>query len=335
MFGLNSALQRPGCLRCFLHALAILALTAGDGAAQQYPVKPIRMIVPAAAGGGLDIAARNVAQSLGQRLGQQVIIDNIPGAGFVIGTQTAVRATPDGYTLLYTSAAPITMADNFEPKPAYDPRRDLVGVAALIRNPGLIVVHPSVKAGTLAEFVALAKSQPDKLFYGSPGAGHSFHLATEMLAKQAGIKMTHIPFKGSAQAVVSLLAGDIHFLIQSPESVGKHIKSGKLRALATLETHRLRDQPDVPTLDQAGLTHLGVAFWHGIFVPSKTPPGVIAALERGLIAIAKSPEFSKRMDDMGFEPLDEGTRAFGARLASEFELWPQVVKSLGIDRVKQ
>lgn len=315
-------------------ALALILGYGQSAVAQKYPAKPIKLVVPSPPGGGLDIVARNLAQGLGLRLGQQVLVENVGGASQTIGTNTVVRSAPDGYTLLYAPSAPITIAENFDPKPPYDARRDLIGVAVIVRNPGLIVTNASVRANTMAEFIALAKAQPGKLFYGSPGTGHSFHLITEIFSSAAGIKMTHVPYKGSGPAVVALLAGDIQFLVQSVEAVRGHLRSGKLRALATLESSRLDALPNVPTLAQSGLKNLDLALWHGVLAPAKTPSDVIAILERELLALVRSPDFAKKLRDLEFVPVGENSKDFARRMAAEFEMWPEVVKSIGMTATK-
>jgi tripartite-type tricarboxylate transporter receptor subunit TctC len=315
-------------------ALALLLAFAPGAHAQKFPAKPVRLIIPTTPGGGLDIAARQVGHYLSQRLGQPVLIESIGGASQQLGTNAMVRSTPDGHTLLFTASTPITIAENFEPKPPYDARRDIAGVAIVARNPGLLVTGASVKAANMAEFVALAKSQPKRLFYGTPGQGHVFHLISELFFRQAGIELTHVPYKGSAPAIVALLAGDIQFLLQSPEAVREHMRAGKLRALATLEPNRLDTYPDVPTLAQAGQKNLNVWIWYGVLAPSKTPPDVIAVLERELQAVSKTPDFSRKLKEMDFEPVFEGSREFARRMADEFELWPGLVKSLGLSKAR-
>ena len=313
-------------------ALAIVLCVCPWAVAQKYPVKPIKLVVPSAPGGGLDIVARQLAQGLGPRLGQSVVVENIGGASQQLGANVVVRSAPDGYTLLYAPSAPITLAENFDPKPPYDARRDLIGVAVIVRNPGLIVINSKVKANTLGEFIALAKAQPDKFFYGTPGTGHSFHLVTELFSKQAGIRMTHVPFKGSGPAVVALLSGDIQFSVQSVEAVQEYLRSGQLRALATLESSRLEALPNIPTFSESGLKNLDLALWHGVLAPAHTPNDVVQILEREMVALVKSPEFSKKLRDLSFEPLPEGSKEFARRMAAEFELWPAAVKAIGLNQ---
>ncbi len=309
-------------------ALALVAAPAAQ--AQKYPAKPIRMIVPSAPGGGLDIVARNVAQQLGARLGQSVVVDYIAGASQQLGTQAMVRSNPDGYTLLFTASSPITIAENFEPKPTYDARKEIAGLAIVARNPGIFVINSGIKANTMAEFVALAKAQPGVLNFGSPGTGHVFHLITEQFAKQAGINMTHIPYKGSAPAIVALMGGQIQFMVQSAEAVREQIRAGKLRALATLEPTRLERLPDIPTMTEAGQQPINLTIWYGILAPAKTPVDVQETLERELLAMARNPEFTGKLKDMNFVPVAEGRKEFAQRMSNEFEVWPALVKSIGV-----
>jgi tripartite-type tricarboxylate transporter receptor subunit TctC len=327
--------MKSGMKTRHLAALATtLVLATGAFAQQKYPSKPIRMIIPSAPGGGLELAGRQVAQQLSARVGQQVLIDNIAGASQQLGTNTMVRATPDGYTLLFTASSPITIAENFDPRPPYDARRDITGVAMLARNPGLIVINSGVKAANLQEFVALARSQPGKLNFGTPGTGHVFHLITELLARNAGVEMTHVPYKGSAPGVLALLSGDIHLMVQSPEAVREHIRAGKLRALATLEPQRLQQYPDIPTLAEGGQKPMSVTIWYGVLAPAKTSREVLGALERELLAVAKLPEFTSKLREMNFEPLAIGSAEFNRRMGEEFDLWPPLVKSIGMAKAR-
>ena len=299
--------------------------------AQAFPAKAMRLIVPAEPGGGLDIPARSLAQALSQRFGQTVFVENVVGSAQQLGVNALVKAAPDGYTVLYGGSTPITIAGNFDPKPPYDARRDLIGVAVVARNPRLIVISPDVKANTLAEFFTLARQQPGKFFYGSPGIGHSFHLLTELLSTQAGIKMTHVPYKGSAPANRGMLGGEVQFLIQSPEAVASFLRAGKMRAIATLDYTRLESLPDVPTLSQAGARDLDFEEgWHGLYAPAKTPRDVLAVIEREVTGLVKTPEFAAKLKAMNFVPVGTGMADIAKRLDTEFRVWPEVVKAANI-----
>lgn len=319
---------------CMTAAVGLLSATAAFAQAPAYPSHPIKLIVPSTPGGGPDIVGRLVAQSLAPRLGQ-IFVENIGGAAGQVGTLAVVRAAPDGHTLLFAPPSPISIAENFEPRPPYDAFRDLVPLGLIGRNPALIVINSNVKAGTLREFIALAKAEPRKFFYGSPGQGNAFHLITELVSGQAGIQMTHVPYKGSGPAVVGLLAGDVQFLVQSAEAVREHVKNGRLRALATLESSRLAAFPDVPTLTESGLANLNIMNWYGVFAPANTPRSVVDLWERELLALARDATFAGKMRAMSFDPVAFDSKTFVQMLAAERTQWQAVIKSAGIDTRKQ
>jgi tripartite-type tricarboxylate transporter receptor subunit TctC len=311
------------------------ALATPAGFAQgKYPSRPMRMIVPSPPGGGPDIVGRLVAQHLTQRWGQQVLIENIGGASGQVGILTVTKAPADGYTLAFSAPTPITIGDNFEPKPPYNAQRELVGAALIGRNPALIVINSQLKANNLREFIALAKAEPKKINMSSPGIGNALHLIAEILSVQAGIQMTHVPYKGSGPAVVGLLANDVQFLVQSAEAVKQHVQSGRLRALATLESTRLEAFPNVPTLAEAGLTNLNIMNWYGVFLPSATPKEIVETWEKELLSIAKDPGFIKRMHEMSFDPVAFGTQEFARMMAAERPQWTAAIKAAGIDTKK-
>jgi tripartite-type tricarboxylate transporter receptor subunit TctC len=321
--------------RAVCAAAALLASTGVFAQAAKYPARPVKLIVPSPPGGGPDIVGRLVAQLLSQRWGQQVVIENIAGASGQVGALGVVRAAADGYTLLFSPPTPVTIADNFEPKPPYNAQRDLVGVGLIGRNPALIVINSTVKANTLREFIALAKAEPKKYFFGSPGIGNALHLIAEIVSNQAGIQMTHVPYKGSAPAVVGLLGNEVQFLVQSAEAVKEHVKSGRLKALATIESTRLEAFPEVPTLAESGLANLNIMNWYGAFVPAATPREIVDFWERELLAVAKDPAFVRRMKEMSFDPIAFGTQEFARLMAVERPQWSAVIKSAGIATKKE
>ncbi len=316
-----------------LGAVALWPLVSASQT-QKYPNKSIRMVIPFPAGGGPDSVGRLVAQILGSRWGQSILIDNTAGASGQIGTQAVVRSAPDGYTMLFAPPTPITIAEHFLPKPGYDANQDLTTVALLGRNPAVIVVPASVPAQNLPEFIALAKKEPQKYFYGSPGLGHAFHLTTEIISGQAGIHMTHVPYQGSAKAVMGILSGDIQFLVQSVESVKEHIKSGRLRAIATLENTRLPAYPDLPTLTESGLPTLGIMNWYGAFLPVKTPTEIVSFWEKELLSLLKDPVFIKKMTEMSFDPVAFGSQEFKRIMAVERNQWATVIKNTQVSTQK-
>ena len=291
--------------RKFLGGIALSTMGAGLSYAQsaKYPSRSIRMIVPFPAAGGPDTVGRLAASILGNKWGQQIVVENMPGASGQIGTNYVVKAPADGYTLLFSPPTPITIAEHFDPKPPYDANRDLIPAALLGRNPAVIVINANVKANTLGEFIALAKREPHKIFYGTPGLGHAFHLISEIIFNKAGIQLTNVPYQGSSPAVMGLLAGDVQFLVQSVESVKEHIKSGKLKVLATLESTRLEAYPDLPTLAESGLGNLDIMNWYGAFFSAKTSPAIIGFWEKELSLLSKDANFQKKMKEMSFDPV--------------------------------
>ena len=321
--------------RAVCAATVLLAASRTFAQAGKYPSRPVKLIVPSPPGGGPDIVGRLVAQLLSQRWGQQVLIENIAGASGQVGALGVVRAAADGYTLLFSPPTPVTIADNFEPKPPYNAQRDLVGVGLIGRNPALIVVNSTVKANTLREFIALAKAEPKKYFFGSPGIGNALHLIAEIVSAQAGIQMTHVPYKGSAPAVVGLIGNEVQFLVQSAEAVKEHVKGGRLKALATIESTRLEAFPEVPTLAESGLANLNIMNWYGAFVPAATPREIVEFWERELLAVAKDPAFIKRMKEMSFDPVAFGSQEFARMMAAERPQWSAVIKSAGIATKKE
>jgi tripartite-type tricarboxylate transporter receptor subunit TctC len=232
--------------------------------------------------------------------------------------------------LLFAPPTPITIAEFFSPKPSYDASQDLTPAALMGRNPAVIVVPASVPVHTLAEFFALAKKEPGKYFYGSPGLGHAFHLTTEIIMGKAGVQVTHVPYQGSSKAVMGMLSGDIQFLVQSVEAVKEHIRSGRLRALATLENARLPAFPEWPTLTESGFPALGIMNWYGAFFSSKVPAEVVGFWEKELLSLAKDPVFIKKMMEMSFDPVAYGAQEFKRIMAVERSQWASVIKTTHI-----
>ena len=332
----NPVRRRSLCLAAAATAAAV-ATTAGLTAAPRafaqaakYPSRPVRLIVPSPPGGGPDIVGRLVTQLLSQKWGQQLLIENIGGASGQVGALTVARAPADGYTLLFSAPTPLTIADNFDPKPPYNAQRDFVTAGLIGRNPALIVINSTIKANTLREFIALARAEPKKYFLGSPGIGNALHLIGEIVSVQAGIQMTHVPYKGSGPAVAGLLANDVQFLVQSAEAVRQHVQSGRLRALATIESTRLEAFPEVPTLAESGLANLNIMNWYGVFMPAATPRDIVDFWERELLLVAKDPVFIKRMKEMSFDPIAFGAQEFTRMMAAERPQWTAAIKAAGI-----
>lgn len=309
--------------------LACLGCLAFSVAAQ-YPVKPVKLMSPFPPGGGTDIVARQTAQGLSQRLGQPVVIESQAGAGGLIATQTVARAAPDGYTILFGVPSTITIAENFTKNTDYNPARDLAPIATVASYFTLLMVHPKVPANTLAEFIALAKANPKKFFYGTSGNGHAFHMLTELVSKQAGIEMVAVPYKGNGPAQAGMLAGDVQLMVAASGAVKSLVQSARVRALATLQSTRLDSFPDVPTLGESGLSDLNIVNWFAVFTPIKTPREIQGRLEQELLAMQKDPGFTEKVKALDFGPFGLGSKEFATLLEGERKRWRDIIQAAGI-----
>jgi tripartite-type tricarboxylate transporter receptor subunit TctC len=319
-------------------ALAIaLAATIGIGAgwsvpakAQTYPVKPVRFIVAFAPGGPNDIMARVLAARLSQNLGQQFLVENRPGAGGIIGTDLVAKAPPDGYTVLFASA-PFTMAPSLFAKIPYDTEKDFVAVTKVASSPMVLITNPSAPFKSVKELLDHAKTNPGKLNYGTGGIASTPHLATELFLLTAGIKMTHVPFKGGGPALVAVTAGEVDVLLDSITSTLTYIQGGKVRALAVSETKRSPKLPNVPTMQEAGLGTYSMTHWVGVVAPSRTPGEIINKLHVEIAKALTAEDVKSRYADIGAEPVGDSPAEFQAFLKTELERWPKVVKEARID----
>lgn len=296
--------------------------------AQAYPQRPVRLIVPFPPGGGADLVARIVGDKLTEKWRQQVVIDNRGGAGGTIGTEIAARAQPDGYTLLMASSNhPINV--HLYRKLPYDPVADFAPVMLAGSAPLMLVVHPSVHARSVKELIALAKSKPGALNFGSPGSGSTPHLAAELFNSTAGIKLVHVPYKGSAQAMTDLIGGQLSFTFNNMLSVLPHVKSGKLRGLGVTGKVRSPVAPNVPTISESGLPGYEVTQWWGVLAPARVPGAIVATLNRELVAMMMMNEVREKLAGMGVESNTGTSREFGDYLRSELAKWGRVVKDSG------
>jgi tripartite-type tricarboxylate transporter receptor subunit TctC len=307
-----------------LATLACLGLAPMANGADAYPTKPLRLVVPFAPGGGSDFIARLVAQKLGERLGQPVIVENRPGAGGTVGAELAIKSPPDGYTLLLCPASYTVNANLY--KLTFDPLNDITPVAQLARGPYLVAVHPSVPAKTLAELIAIAKADPNKLSYASSGNGSHVHVATEYLLSTAGVKAVHIPYKGTGPALNDTIAGNVHFLLGSVGPSLQHVKSGRLRGLAVTTPKRIDSAPDLPTVMESGYPTYEVTNWHGIVGPKGLPKDVVERLSRDLNEVLKSEELKRLLASDGLEPAGGSPADFAAVLKSEVANWKRVAE---------
>jgi tripartite-type tricarboxylate transporter receptor subunit TctC len=319
----------PNFARLFAGCLAALTLPAIDSAAAlDYPTPPLRWIVTYPPGGGTDITARIMAQWLSERLGQQVFIENKPGAGNNIGTEAALNSSPDGYTLLLTNPAN-AINTTLYPKLSFNFLRDIAPVAGIMRVPNVMEVHPSVPAKTVAEFIAYAKANPGKINWATSGNGTSVHLSGELFKLMTGVELTHIPYKGSAPALTDMIAGTVDLMFDNLPPSLPHIRAGKLRALAVTTAARSEALPDVPTVAEAVPGYEASAFY-GVAVPKGTPPEIVDKLNKEINAGLANPNIKARLAELG-GILTPGTPAdFGKLVADETEKWAKVIKAGGV-----
>lgn len=295
-----------------------------------YPTKPVRIIVPFAAGGVADALPRIVGEKLSQKWGQPVIVDNKPGASGNIGMAEGARAAPDGYTLLLAPAGNLTVNPTLFPKLPFDTQRDLTPVSLLAQSPNVLVVHPSVPAKTFRELIAYAKANPDKLNFASPGDGSGAHLAGELLNIEAGIKTVHIPYKGIAPAVSDLLGGNVQMMFAGISTILQHVKSGKLVALAIAGPTRNPQLPEVPTVAENGLPGFDVTSWYGVVVRAGTSPEIVRKVQRDIAEALRSEDVQSKLAGLGLEPVGNTPEAFDALIKAESRKWIDIVRRANI-----
>ena len=296
--------------------------------AQDYPSRPVKVIVPFSPGGAVDGPMRIIAEQLSKRLGQQVVVENKPGAGATIGSELVARAAPDGYTLLLASQTNAISATLYT-KLAYDPIEDFAPISLIGREPGVLVVNPALPVKTFAEFIAYVKERPGQIDYASSGNGSGQHLFAALLASSTGLKMNHIPYKGSGQATTDLLGGQVMVSIPGTAGMVGHIKAGKLRALAVTGAKRSPQLPDVPTVMESGVPGYEAYVWMGLLAPKGTPQPIIDRLYRELIPVLASPEVKTYMAGAGIEIVGSTPAEFAQFFRAEKALWAKVVRETG------
>ncbi len=315
-------LARTACV------LAIALVVTFPAAAQDYPKRPIELVVPFVAGGTTDNIARLMAQRFSESWGQTVVVNNRAGGGSTIGTNAVAKAPPDGHTLLVTT---IGFAINAGlQKLPYDPIGDFTPITELASLPLVLVVHASVPATNLQEFIALAKSKAGGWDYASSGTGTSPHLAAEMFKSMAGIELVHVPFKGNAEAMNSLMGGHVKIYFALVPAVLQHIKTGALRAIAVTTEERLPYLPDVPTIAELGFPGYEISSWQGVFAPAGTPKDVVAKINGELVRMLNVPEIRRRISQEGADPVGSTSEAFATRVKNEITKWTKVIKTSGI-----
>ena len=315
-----------------MYRIALMTLLATSAVAQgqqtSYPTKSIRLVVPLVAGGPTDILARLIAYPLGEKLGQQVIVDNRAGAGGNIGAEMVAKAPPDGYTLFMGTSGPIAINISLYPKLGYDPVRDFAPVILAASAPFVVVVHPSLPASNIKQLIALAKAKPGQLNYGQvPGA--AAHLASELFRMSTGLDMVFVPYKGAAPANNDLVAGQIQLSFASTPGAMPLVKAGRMKALAISSAKRIAKLPDLPTIAESGVAGYEASVWYGIVAPAKTPPDIIARLYKESAAIVQDRASRDKMDANDFEATVMNPQQFGIFIRSEIAKWGKVVKATG------
>ena len=308
-------------------AALLLALGwAANLSAQNYPERPIRLIIPLSAGGSADIVARHLAQKLGEKLGQQLVIDNRPGAGSIIGTEIVARAPRDGYTLLLAGSS-FTSTPSIHRKLPYDPLKDFAPITMPATAPGLLVVHPALPVRTVSDLVGLARAKPGQINFGSPGNGTAPHFAGALFNMLAKIDMVHVPYKGAAMVITDLMGGQVQVSFASMPSAITQVRQQRLRGVAVTGAKRSAALPELPTVAESGLPGFESGSWQGLFAPAGTPAAIIGRLHREVVSVVHLPEIVAQLAKDGSEPLGNTPEAFSKHLASELAKWAKVAKA--------
>lgn len=309
-------------------ALAALSFTTAALGAD-YPVRPVRLVVPYPPGGATDIIARAVAQKLSERFGQQVVTDNRGGGGQVIGTDLVAKAPPNGYTLLLPSVTH-SINPGLQARLPYDSLKDFAAVTLVASGPNVLVVHPSIPSRNIAELVQLLKANPDRYNYASSGNGSGGHLAAELFKSMAGVRMTHVPYKGGGPAYVDLIAGQVSLMFTSPVPTLPHVRTGKLRALATTGAQRSSALPDLPTIAESGYPGYEASLWYGILAPARTPAAIVTTLNRAIVDGIHQQDVKDRFAGLGVDVVGSPPAVFADYMVGEMRKWAKVIKEAGI-----
>ena len=306
-----------------------LAVLSANVAAQAYPAKPVRFVVPYPAGGVNDIVARLIGQRMAATLGTQWIVDNRAGRGGIIGAEVVARAQPDGYTLVHGGMGSFTLAP-FLGKLPYDSLRDFTPITLTARAPNVLAVHPSLPARTVAELIALAKARPGQLNYATPGVGSTPHLTASLFVSMSGVRMVHIPYKGGAPATTDLLAGQVPIGFAPIATVAPHVTSGRLRGLAVTSLQRTPSLPNVPTVSESGLKGFEMNPWFGVLAPAATPPEIVTRLNTELVRILRTPEIAQQLALHGVDAAHSSSEEFVAVIRGDLQKWGKVIGEAGI-----
>jgi len=312
-----------------LVAVLCALFLAGSCLAQDYPNKPVRFIVPYAPGGSSDILARTLGQKLAESMGQPFVIDNRPGAGSMVGTEVLAKSPADGYSIIL-SDMPHSINPSINPKVPYDPVKDFSPVSVIGVSPMFLFVHPAFEAKSVKELIALARAQPGKLAIASGGNGATTHLVAELLQASAGIKLTHVPYKGAGPAIADVAAGQVPITFTSMATAASLVKAGRLRVLGVTSSKRLAAFPDVPTFEESGLTGLTFEHWWGVMAPARTPPAIVAKLHDEIVKALAAPDVRERFATLAVEPRTNSPEQFRALIESDLVRWAKVVRDAGI-----
>ncbi len=313
-----------------LHFTLIAALAACSGVhAQSFPVKPLRLIVPFPAGGSTDVLARLVAEKLGEALGQQVIVDNRPGANGTIGTEMVAKAPADGYTLLMAGIGTLAINAALYSRINYDPVRDFAPVTQVAAVPNILVVHPSLPVKTVKDLIALAQANPGKLTFSSSGSGSSDHMSGELFKTMGRVDLVHVPYKGGAPAIVDVIGGQVSLTFSNQPTALPHVKTGKLRGVAVTSSKRSAAAPELPTISESGLPGYDVSSWHGVAAPANTPREIVLRLSHEIVKGMNQPAARERLNALAFDPVGSTPDQFAAHVKSEVAKWAQVAKAAG------
>jgi len=313
---------------CALSAV-LMSVVAQAFAAQPYPTKPVRLVIPYPPGGPTDFVGRLVGQKLAPLIKQQVVVDNRPGAGTIIGSEIVARAAPDGYTLLFGTGGGTFLAPLMLPKVPYDPHRDFAPVAMLVQSPQVLVVHPSVAAKSVSELIALAKAKPGVLNFASVGTGTSPHLGGELFQALAGVKLVHVPYKGTAPAMTDLISGQVQVMFTSMPTVLAHVKAGRLRLLGTGGTKRSAVIADTPPIAET-VPGFELVTWYGIFAPARTPVAIVKKLNTDIAQVLNDPESRERLGGQGLEPVVMTPEELKRYTEQDVSRWAKLIQSAGI-----
>ena len=314
---------------CGLLGIALFAVALGVAAQQNYPVRPVRIIIPSGAGGGTDSTTRMVIPKMDEFLGQRVIAENRPGAGSIVGSEAVARAAPDGYTLL-TAISSMTIQPSMQKNLPFDPLRDFAPVSQFVVLPNMLVGHPSLQPKTVKELIAFSKSRPGKLEFGSAGTGSNLHLCMEMFLSMAGLKMVHVPYKSANTAISDLMAGYVPFMVTNMIVGTQQLKAGRVHAYGVTSAARAKIAPNIPTIAEQGVPGYDAVQWYGLMAPAATPKDIVAKLHKGVVFALQDPGVRERFLASGADPVGNTPEEFSAVVRSDISKWAKVVQAAGL-----